>query len=87
LHWFFESEGFELLDDDTDVQYQEKLNSIAPLDALVNKYSANNAPLEEILFLKEMVLWGLVAFNKLSKHRFSSGTEFKDLYGSYIKGL
>ena len=86
LHWFFESEGFELLDEDSDDHYLKKLNSIEPLDAFIKKY-APQAASEEILFLKEVVLWGLVAFNKLSKHRFSSGTEFKDLYGSYIKGL
>ncbi len=42
---------------------------------------------EDVIFLKEILLWGLVAFNKLSRHRFAGGTEYKDLYGSYIKGL
>ena len=86
LHWFFESEGFELLEDDTDTEYHKKLNSIAPLQDFIKPFVG---ALDEAdrLFLKEVLLWGLVAFNKLSRHRFAGGSEFKDLYGSYIKGL
>jgi len=29
----------------------------------------------------------LVEYKKLSKHRFATGVQFKDLYGSYISDL
>lgn len=86
LHWFFESEGFELLDDDSDKEYHKKINSIGPLNDFVKPFTSQMS-LEDVVFLKEILLWGLVAFNKLSRHRFAGGTEYKDLYGSYIKGL
>ncbi|WP_222984147.1 magnesium chelatase [Flagellimonas meishanensis] len=84
--WFFEGEGFELLDDDPDADYRSKLDSIGPLDRLLRKYMSSLAK-EDSYFIKEMLLWGLVAHKKLSKQRFVQGFQFKDLYGSYIRGL
>ncbi|PRX55035.1 magnesium chelatase [Flagellimonas meridianipacifica] len=86
VSWFFEGEGFELLDDDSDEEYQNKLDSIVPLRTLVKEYQPS-IPKEDSYFLKEFLLWGLVAYKKLSKQRFLQGYEFKDLYGSYIRGL
>ncbi|MCL6266008.1 magnesium chelatase [Flagellimonas myxillae] len=86
IHWFFEGEGFDLLDEDNDEEYQNKLDSIAPLNALVGEYHPSLAK-EDTYFIKELLLWGLVAHKKLSKHRFTQGYQFKDLYGSYIRGL
>lgn len=37
--------------------------------------------------MKEFLLWGLVEYKKLSKHRLTEGFHFNDLYGSYISGL
>jgi len=86
VEWFFAESGFELLDDLTDAQYKEKLDSIAPLNELIKKYQPEISE-EDKYFLKEFLLWGLVEFKKLNKHRFSEGMQFKDLYGSYISGL
>ncbi|MBT8272022.1 MAG: magnesium chelatase [Flavobacteriaceae bacterium] len=86
IHWFFEGSGFELLDDSTDTEYRELLDSIEPLEDLIQKYQPEVSQ-EERYFLKEFVLWGLVQFKKLSKYRFTKGLQFKDLYGSYISGL
>ncbi|MGX1930292.1 magnesium chelatase [Flagellimonas sp. 2504JD4-2] len=86
ISWFFEGQGFELLDEDTDTEYREKLDAILPLNALLE----DNLPdisKEDSYFMKELLLWGLVAHKKLSKHRFVQGIQFKDLYGSYIRGL
>ena len=66
--------------------YRDQLDLISPLSDLLNTYTPE-VDKETSYFLKELVLWGLVANNKLSKHSFSNGTEFKDLYGSYINGL
>lgn len=85
-HWFFESEGFELLDDFTDEEYKRALDGIPALNQLIKEYQPD-FPKEDVYFLKELLLWGLVAHKKLSKHRFTEGYQFKDLYGSFISGL
>ena len=86
IHWFFEGDGFELLDDLNNKEYQEQLNSIPALNALVKEYQPDTTK-ADIYFIKEFLLWGLVVHKKLSKHRFSKGIQFKDLYGSYISRL
>ncbi|MEM9076250.1 MAG: magnesium chelatase [Bacteroidota bacterium] len=86
VSWFFEGEGFELLDEDSDEVYQNKLEAVAPLRDLIREYQSD-VPKEDSYFLKEFLLWGLVAHKKLSKQRFLEGYQFKDLYGSYIRGL
>ncbi len=86
LHWFFQGEGFELLDDFTDEEYKRTLDSIPALNELVKKHQPD-FPKEDIYFLKELVLWGLVSHKKLNKQRFEDGIQFKDLYGSFISDL
>ncbi|WP_149275873.1 AAA family ATPase [Pareuzebyella sediminis] len=86
LQWFFQGQGFELLDDFTNEEYKRTLDSIPALNRLVEKYQPD-FPKKDVYFLKELVLWGLVSHKKLSKHRFTEGYQFKDLYGSFISGL
>jgi magnesium chelatase subunit I len=80
LEWFFAETGFELLDDATDETYQK------PLEDLIQKYQPE-FPIQDKYFLKELILWGLVEYNKLSKDRLAVGYQFKDLYSSYINKL
>ena len=86
LEWFFSESGFELLDDATDDEYKKQLDAVLPLNNLVKKYQPN-FPEEDIYFLKEFILWGLVEYDKLSKDRVAVGYQFKDLYGRYINKL
>ncbi len=86
VHWFFQGEGFELLDDFTDEEYKRALDRIPQLNILIKQYQPD-FPEADVYFLKELLLWGLVAHKKLSKNRFSEGYQFKDLYGSFISGL
>ena len=86
LSWFFQGEGFELLDEFTDEEYKSTLDSIPELSQLIKEHQPD-FPKEDMYFLKELVLWGLVSHKKLSKNRFAEGYQFKDLYGSYIDGL
>ena len=86
LHWFFEGNGFELLDELTDEEYKRQLDGVPPLNELIKSHQAEIAK-KDSYFMKELLLWGLVAHNKLSKHRFSEGYQFKDLYGSFISKL
>jgi magnesium chelatase subunit I len=86
VEWFFAESGFELLDDLSEKEYKERLNSIPPLNKLIEKYQGDISD-EDSYFLKEFVLWGLVEYKKLNKYRFAQGVQFKDLYGSYINDL
>lgn len=86
IHWFFDGEGFELLDEDSDKEYRAKLDAVVPLNDLLAKHQPEVSK-EDSYFMKELLLWGLVAHKKLSKQRFTQGYQFKDLYGSYIRGL
>lgn len=89
MNWcpgFLKVEGFELLDDYTDDEYKRALDGVTPLNQLIIKYQPE-AIKTDSYFLKELLLWGLVTYKKLSKHRFSEGYQFKDLYGSFISGL
>ena len=86
ISWFFDGDGFEILDDATNKNYQKELDSVPPLNQLIKEYQPDTSK-EDSYFLKELLLWGLVAHKKLSKHRFTEGYQFKDLYGSFISGL
>jgi magnesium chelatase subunit I len=86
LEWFFAESGFELLDEATDETYQKQLDAIHPLEDLIQKYQPE-FPTADRYFLKELILWGLVEYNKLSKDRVAEGYQFKDLYSSYINKL
>jgi len=86
VNWFFDQSEFQLLDDLSEQQYKDLLDSIGPLQDLIDEYQPDVAKKDQY-FLKELVLWGLVEFKKLSKYRMSQGMRFKDLYGSYISGF
>ncbi len=87
VSWFFNSdEDFELLEDFEDTTYKKMLDKITPLKSLLSKYQPNINK-EDIYFVKEFLLWGLVEFKKLSKHRFAEGTQFTDPYGNFMKDL
>ena len=87
VSWFFnQKDGFELLDDLRDKEYKSMLSAISPLDDLLGKYQPNLTK-QDSFFVKEFVLWALVEFKLLSKHRFTEGVQFKDPYGSFISGI
>ena len=86
VDWFFAESGFELADEASDADYRKILDSITPLSDLVQKYQPEITNSDRY-FVKELVLWGLVEYNKLSKDRFDEGFQFKDPYGSYISKL
>ena len=85
IEWFYAS-GFQLLDDCSNQDYQSILDDVSPLDILIKKYQPQTLK-EDIYFLKEFILWGLVEYDKLSKDRFENGYQFKDSLGSFIDKL
>jgi magnesium chelatase subunit I len=87
IDWFVNlDEDFELTDQLNDSDYRKKLDAIAPLKELLKRYQAN-VPKEEIWFLKEIVLWGLVENKKLSRVKLADGMSFTDEYSNYLKGM
>ena len=87
ISWFFhQKDGFELLDDLRDKEYKALLDAISPLDDLLGEYQPNLTK-QDSYFVKEFVLWALVEFKQLSKHRFTEGIQFKDPYGSFISDI
>ena len=84
--WFFNESKFEILNGISEKEYQKKLLSIQPLNKLLKEYHPE-ALKEDIYFLNEFVLWGLVQFKKLSKVEYSEGIEIQDPYGDYIKNI
>ena len=84
--WFFNESKFEILNGISEKEYQKKLLSIEPLNKLLKEHHPE-ALKEDIYFLNEFVLWGLVQFKKLSKVEYSEGIEIQDPYGDYIKNI
>ena len=87
VEWFFEESKFELLDHFANDEYKSQLDSIQPLQALIENHIDDDVNEDDLYFIKELVLWALVEYNKLSKYRMTNGMRFKDIYGGYISGL
>ena len=73
-------------DEFTNKEYQDSIDEINPLNELIKKY-CKEIKADDVSFLKEVLLWGLSSFKKLSKNRMLDGIEFKDSLGSYLKNL
>lgn len=74
--WFLEDDGFlEITDESSDEAYAKNLNRISPLDQIIEKYQPDTKA-EDLLFLKEFILWGLAVNKKLNKERFKTGVFF-----------
>jgi magnesium chelatase subunit I len=69
-----------LYDESTDKDYQNTLDELKPLKALVSKYQPDTSA-KDSYFVKEFVLWALAEHHKLGKERLQDGFQFKDLLG------
>ena len=87
LSWFVDNGGELFIGDEfTNKEYNNVIDEIKPLNKLIDKY-CKDIKNEDINFVKEVLLWGLSSFKKLSKNRMLDGIEFKDSLGSYLKNL
>ena len=87
LSWFVDNGGELFIGDEfTNKEYNNVIDEIKPLNKLIDKY-CKAIKNEDINFVKEILLWGLSSFKKLSKNRMLDGIEFKDSLGSYLKNL
>ncbi len=82
IHWFLQESNFELLDEFTEEEYHLQMDRIIPLNQLLERYHPEMIE-QDKNFLKELVLWALVEFKKLSKKRFAEGFTFNDLVNGY----
>ena len=73
-------------DDFTDKEYKNAIDGIKPIDILIKKY-CKNINVKDHYFIKEVLLWGLSTFKKLTKNRMHDGIEFKDSLGTYLNNL
>ena len=86
LAWFFKDNQLYIDDCFNDDEYVKTLESISPLNKIVEKYHPKLIK-EDKYFMMEFLLWGLEANKKLNKYRSLEGFEFKDNLGSYISRL
>ncbi|WDF67188.1 magnesium chelatase [Sphingobacterium oryzagri] len=84
VRWFLDADGIQLPDELTDADYQQALDSVDGLEALISKYQPD-AKKEDAYFLREFVLWGLTLYNKLSKYRVDNGLQFQDNFQGYLR--
>lgn len=77
VKWFMENNSYALMNTLNDEEYASELNKISPLDEAILKYAAKEDEKEK-LFLKELLLWGLVEYKRLSKRKVNHGIEFQD---------
>tara|TARA_B110000240_G_scaffold85422_1_gene97161 strand:+ start:981 stop:2438 length:1458 start_codon:yes stop_codon:yes gene_type:complete len=86
LEWFFNESGFELMDDASEKLYKTTLDDVLPLNELLDTYKPD-LDKKDRYFWKEIILWGLVEFDKLTKSRVDEGYQFKDTYGNFFSNL
>lgn len=77
VNWFVENNDFELSMDASDSDYAAELNRIQPMNAILKEY-VPEMPVNEHVFLKELLLWGLVEYKQLSKRKMGEGIIFED---------
>lgn len=81
LDWFAENEMIDLLLDESDEAYSQKLNTIEALSDLLVEFQPD-LPKEDNLVYKEFLLYGLAEHSQLGKSSLERATQFKDLFGS-----
>ena len=84
VRWFLNTDGLQLAEGISDQAYQNALNQVEPVQALIQKYQPDIDD-KDVYFLSEFVLWGLALHNKLSKYNLENGLEFQDNFQSYLR--
>lgn len=81
--WFNDGNQLDILNDDTESEYQKKLKNVPGLHDLVKEKHKNLSEKEQYL-LMEFALHGLAEYSLLSKHKLAKGSSFKDLLSSML---
>ncbi|MGD1839890.1 MAG: magnesium chelatase [Thermonemataceae bacterium] len=78
LKWFGDGNTLDMLNDDSDQQYEKMLHSVKGLEKLVNKLHPKLDKQEKLL-LMEFALHGLAEYSQLSKKYLTKGLQFNDI--------
>jgi magnesium chelatase subunit I len=81
LDWFAENNVVDMMVHDDEKTYRKILDTIEPLEELVNQYSPNLSKNEKYV-MKEFVLHGLAEHSQIGKAFLEKQIQFKDLFGS-----
>ncbi len=73
--WFSDGNELDLLNDDSEKKYREKLNAVTGLKELVKKFNRKS---EDAYFLMELALHGLASFEVLGKNLLDTHLTFSD---------
>ncbi|HEX8039752.1 MAG TPA: magnesium chelatase [Chryseosolibacter sp.] len=79
--WFGDGNSVDLLHDMPQAEFDKRLKSVPGLAELIGDLHKHQDPRTK-LFLMEFALHGLAEYSLISKHRLSSGLQFKDLLSS-----
>lgn len=80
-NWFGTENTLDILNDFSNDEFKNALKKVPGLEKLVEDYQSD-ADEDTKLFLMEFALHGLAEYSMLSKHKLSSGLQFKDLLSS-----
>ena len=87
LSWFFKNQvEIFIADEFTNIEYSSILDEITPLNKIINKY-CKDLKKDDFNIYKEILIWGLSSFKKLSKNRMIDGIEFKDSLGKFLSNI
>ena len=81
--WFNDGNTIDLINDDTEKSYQQKLDSVPGLRSLITSH-LKDLNKNETYFFMEFALHGMAENSLLSKLALSTGTSFKDLLSSML---
>lgn len=81
IDWFSEGNEIDILNDLSDIKYEQLLKDIPGLNELLGRY-LKNIPAKDNLFFMEFALHGLAEYSMISKSHISTGLNFKDLLSS-----
>ena len=85
LDWFVLNPMIELPNGVTDAEYYQILETIEPLQELINEYCPDLPDIEHG-FMKEVILWALVEFQRLDKKESASVFQFQTAIFNRSKG-
>jgi magnesium chelatase subunit I len=77
VEWFAKGGKFQLKSNAKNDQYAKALNGVEALDKIIDKYQQGVAQ-EDKLFLKELILWGMVENQMLDRHSYEEAVEIED---------
>jgi magnesium chelatase subunit I len=83
--WFSGGNDLDLLNDDKDKEYFEKINKVAGLKKLVEKFNKEGD--DSIISHMELVLFGLSEFDIVSKSMFDNSLNFSDPLNDMFKDI